>query len=316
MALKLIGLNYFWKRTIIKELLFYSGNIYFVKMNLSLSVDSWTTTIHARPLGKLFDFKEVYQYRDLLRMFVKRDVVTFYKQTILGPLWFLLQPLFTTLIFWFVFGRLAQLSTDTLPQPLFYMAGIVCWNYFSECLNRISSTFTTNSALFGKVYFPRIVIPLSVVISNLVKMAIQWLLFALIYLLYLGRGFAVGVTPYLLLFPLLIVIMAGLSLGFGLLFTSLTSKYRDLVFLLTFGVQLWMYATPIIYPLSSISLKYRYLMILNPMTSVVETVRLGLLGVGTFSWSYLLYSVVFTLLLLVLGVFLFGRVQRNFMDFV
>ncbi len=285
-------------------------------MNLNLSVDSWTTEIHARRVGRIMDFKELYRYRDLLRMFVKRDVITFYKQTILGPVWFFLQPLFTTLIFWFVFGRLAQLSTDSLPQPLFYMVGIVCWNYFSECLNRISTTFTTHSTLFGKVYFPRIVIPLSVVVSNLIKMAIQWLLFGTVYLLYIGKGFAVGITSYLLLFPLLILIMAGLSLGFGLLFTALTSKYRDLVFLLTFGVQLWMYATPVIYPLSSISVEYRGLMALNPMTAVVETARLGLLGVGTFSWIYLLYSLVFTLLLLVVGATLFNRVERTFMDYV
>lgn len=285
-------------------------------MNLNLADCPWTTVIRSRSCGKSANFCELYRYRDLLRMFIRRDVVTFYKQTILGPVWFFLQPLFTTLIFWFIFGQLANLSTDKLPQPLFYMSGIVCWNYFSESLNRVSSTFNTHASLFGKVYFPRVIIPLSVVVSGLIKMGIQWMLFALFYLYFVNRGYVAGFTLYILLFPVLILIMSGLSLGFGLLFTSLTSKYRDLAFLLTFGVQLWMYATPVAYPLSSIPIKYRELVALNPMTSVVETMRLGLLGTGTFQWSYLLYSLMFTILLLIAGIALFDRTERNFMDYV
>lgn len=273
------------------------------------------------PKNSLFrlDLKEVWQYRDLLVMYIKRDIVTFYKQTILGPLWFLIQPLFTTLMFMFVFGGIAGISTDGLPQPLFYMAGLLCWNYFAECLNRCSDTFNANQNVFGKVYFPRLVVPLSVVVSGMVKMGIQFGLFLLIYLYYVIKGDSFHINAYAFLFPLLVLMLAGLGLGFGLLISSLTTKYRDLRFLITFGVQLWMYATPVIYPLSVMQQSHRqymWLIVANPLTSIIETFKFGFLGEGTFSWWYLGYSFLFTLVIMIWGMVTFNKVQRSFMDVI
>lgn len=273
------------------------------------------------PKNSLFrlDLKEVWQYRDLLVMYIKRDIVTFYKQTILGPLWFLIQPLFTTLMFMFVFGGIAGISTDGLPQPLFYMAGLLCWNYFAECLNRCSDTFNANQNVFGKVYFPRLVVPLSVVVSGMVKMGIQFGLFLLIYLYYVIKGDSFHINAYAFLFPLLVLMLAGLGLGFGLLISSLTTKYRDLRFLITFGVQLWMYATPVIYPLSVMQQSHRqymWLIVANPLTSIIETFKFGFLGEGTFSWWYLGYSFLFTLVIMLWGMVTFNKVQRSFMDVI
>lgn len=273
------------------------------------------------PKNSLFrlDLKEVWQYRDLLVMYIKRDIVTFYKQTILGPLWFLIQPLFTTLMFMFVFGGIAGISTDGLPQPLFYMGGLLCWNYFAECLNRCSDTFNANQNVFGKVYFPRLVVPLSVVVSGMVKMGIQFGLFLLIYLYYVIKGDSFHINAYAFLFPLLVLMLAGLGLGFGLLISSLTTKYRDLRFLITFGVQLWMYATPVIYPLSVMQQSHRqymWLIVANPLTSIIETFKFGFLGEGTFSWWYLGYSFLFTLVIMLWGMVTFNKVQRSFMDVI
>jgi len=277
----------------------------------------YTTII--KPKGKLFeiDFKEIWRYRDLLVMFIKRDIVTQYKQTILGPTWYFIQPALTTIMYMVVFGGIAGISTDGLPQPLFYLAGIVLWQYFSECLNKTSATFTQNQHIFGKVYFPRLISPLSNVLSNLVRMSIQFLLFLIVYVYYVAVGVDVMPNVYALLLPLLIVMLAGLSLGFGIIISSMTTKYRDLTILFTFIVQLWMYATPVIYPLSTITNdKIRMLMGINPLTSIFEAFKYGMLGVGQFSWGGLGYSFGFMVVLLLVGVVVFNKVQRSFMDTV
>lgn len=277
----------------------------------------YTTII--KPQNKLFeiDFKEIWRYRDLLAMFIKRDIVTQYKQTILGPTWYFIQPALTTIMYMVVFGGIAGISTDGLPQPLFYLAGIVLWQYFSECLNKTSATFTQNQHIFGKVYFPRLISPLSNVLSNLVRMSIQFLLFLIVYVYYVAVGVDVMPNTYALLLPLLIVMLAGLSLGFGIIISSMTTKYRDLTILFTFIVQLWMYATPVIYPLSTISNeKIRMLMGINPLTSIFEAFKYGMLGVGQFSWGGLGYSFGFMVVLLLVGVVVFNKVQRSFMDTV
>lgn len=279
----------------------------------------WTMIIQPKTSFFKLDLNELWQYRDLLVMYIKRDIVTFYKQTILGPLWFVIQPLFTTLMFMFVFGGIAGIPTDGLPQPLFYMAGLLCWNYFAECLNRCSDTFNANQNVFGKVYFPRLIVPLSIVVSGLVKMGIQFGLFLVIYLYYAIGGYSLEVNAYAFLLPLLILMLAGLGLGFGLLISSLTTKYRDLRFLITFGVQLLMYATPVIYPLSVMQQshqQYMWLIVANPLTSIIETFKFGFLGEGTFSWWYLGYSFLFTLVIMLWGMVTFNKVQRSFMDVI
>ena len=273
------------------------------------------------PKGSFFrlNLREVWQYRDLLEMYIKREIVTYYKQTILGPLWFLIQPIFTTIVFMFVFGGLAGIPTDGIPQPLFYMSGICLWNYFSESLTKTSDTFFTNQAVFGKVYFPRLIVPISVTISGLLKMFVQLILFAGVYVYFAAKGSSASINSYALLFPVLIFILAGLGLGFGIIISSLTTKYRDLKFLLTFAIQLWMYATPVIYPLSVMEGTYAKLMWLiqaNPLTSVMETFKFGFLGQGSFSWLALAYSVLFTIILLLLGTWIFNKVERSFMDIV
>ena len=272
------------------------------------------------PHGKLFyfNFKEIWRYRDLLEMYIKRDIVTFYKQTILGPIWFFIQPIFTTIVFMFVFGGLAKIPTDGIPQPLFYLAGITLWNYFSESLTKTSDTFLTNQAIFGKVYFPRLIAPLSVTITGLIKMFIQFIVFVIVYIYFVARGTHVGLNLYAFLFPVLIFILACLTLGFGIIISSLTTKYRDLKFLITFAIQLWMYATPVIYPLSvmSGSKKYMWLIQANPITSVMETFKYGFLGQGTFSWLALGYSFLFAVIILLVGIIIFNRVERSFMDVI
>lgn len=279
----------------------------------------WDTLIQPRTSLLQLDLGEVWRYRDLLVMYIRRDIVTFYKQTILGPLWFVIQPLFTTLMFMFVFGGIAGIPTDGLPQPLFYMAGLLSWNYFSDCLTRCSDTFNANQQVFGKVYFPRLVVPFSIVISNLVKMGIQFALFLAIYLYYILCGYSVAINGHALLLPLLVILLAGLGLGFGLIITSLTTKYRDLRFLVTFGVQLWMYATPVIYPLSVMEnthQQYSWVITANPLTHIIEAFKYGFLGEGSFSWGGLTYSLTFTCIVLFLGCISFNRVQRSFMDVI
>ena len=280
--------------------------------------EKWTTEI--RPKDKLLsvDFKEIWQYRDLMMLFVKRNIITQYKQTILGPLWYVIQPLMTTVMYMVVFGGIAKISTDGLPQPLFYLAGISFWQYFADCLTKTSNTFVNNAGIFGKVYFPRLVTPLSDVISNLVRFGIQFALFLIVYLYYFIFTDA-NIQPnlYALLFPILVVMLAGLALGFGILFSSMTTKYRDLQLLLSFFVSLWMYATPVIYPLSTITNDtLRMVMQLNPLTGIVEFFKYGMLGVGNHEWWMLGYSFGFMVVLLAIGIVVFNKVQKSFMDTV
>jgi len=279
--------------------------------------DNWTLII--RPQQKLWsvDFKEIWRYRDLIALFVKRNIVIQYKQTILGPLWYIIQPVLTVIMNMVVFGGIAGMSTDGVPQILFYLAGNVCWFYFSDCLNQTSKTFTDNQAMFGKVYFPRMVVPISTVLSNLLRFGIQIGLFVVLYLYYFYAGTSVSPNSYLLLFPVFVVLLAGLGLGFGILVSSMTTKYRDLTILFTFIVQLWMYATPIVYPLSMVPEgKLRMLILANPMTPVIEAFKYATLGQGYFSWTALGYSFVFMTVLLVVGIVVFNKVQRSFMDTV
>lgn len=278
----------------------------------------WTIVI--KPKDKLLsvDFKEIWQYRDLMMLFVKRNIITQYKQTILGPLWYLIQPLMTTIMYMVVFGGIAKISTDGLPQPLFYLAGISFWQYFSDCLTKTSNTFVNNAGIFGKVYFPRLITPLSDVISNLVRFGIQFGLFLCVYAYYMIFTDApIHTNWYALLIPILVMMLAGLSLGFGSLFSSMTTKYRDLQLLLSFFVSLWMYATPVIYPLSTITNpKLLLVMQLNPLTGIVEFFKYGMLGVGCHEWWMLGYSFGFMVVLLIIGVVVFNKVQRSFMDTV
>ena len=274
-----------------------------------------------QPKGSPFSLNlaELWQYRDLLRMYIRRDIVTFYKQTILGPLWFFIQPILTTLIYMLVFGGLAGIPTDGIPQPLFYLSGITLWNYFSESLTKTSDTFISNQSIFGKVYFPRMIVPLSITLTGIIKMMVQLALFVLVYLWYAFRGTSPALNGYAWLLPVLLLMLGGMGLGFGVIISSLTTKYRDLRFLISFGIQLWMFATPVIYPLSVMEGKYeKYLWIIqaNPLTSILETFRYGFLGAGSFSWNALLYSALFTLTVLLAGTFIFNRVERSFMDVV
>jgi lipopolysaccharide transport system permease protein len=276
----------------------------------------WTTII--RPQSGWFDLKlrELWQYRDLVMIFVRRDFVAQYKQTILGPLWYLIIPLFSTGVFTIVFGRIAQISTDGLPQFLFYMAGNVLWGYFSKILTSTSNTFIANAHLFGKVYFTRLTIPVSVLISGLISFGIQLCLFLGFVVYFYVMGASIRMNAWLLSFPYLLFLMAALGLGCGVVVSSCTTKYRDLQKMVGFGTQLLMYATPIIYPLSTVPEKYRWVVLANPMTAVVETFRYGFLGAGTVSFWHLAYSSVATIGILLAGIVLFNRVERTFMDTV
>jgi lipopolysaccharide transport system permease protein len=250
-------------------------------------------------------------------MFVRRDFVATYKQTILGPLWFFIQPIFTTITFTIIFGNFAGISSDGQPRMVLYMAGLTLWNYFSECFTKASTVFTTNANIFGKVYFPRLIMPLTIVVSNLIKFAIQYLLFLVFYGYFLiNDNKSINPSIFILMTPLLIVLMAGISLGAGMIFSSMTTKYKDLTFLLTFGIQLLMYATPVIYPLSSIPEKYKPYVLANPLSPIIEAFRFGYLGTGTFSWMALGYSAIFMIILLFTGITIFNKVERSFMDTV
>lgn len=286
-------------------------------MDTSLTIEQkWDLEI--KPKNNLFKLNliDVWNYRDLLVLLVRRDFVSFYKQTILGPLWFFLQPVLTTIMFTLVFGKMGGFSTDEIPQPLFYLAGVTLWNYFAECLTKTSTVFTANASLFGKVYFPRLIMPLSIVASNLVRFAVQFLLFIFVLIFYLVKGANIHITFAAALFPLLIILMAGMGLGLGMIISAMTTKYRDLSFLITFGVQLLMYATTVIYPLSAAPEKYRWLISANPMTSIIETFRYGFLGKGTFSWYSISYTTLVTFLLVLFGTIVFNKVEKNFIDTV
>lgn len=271
-----------------------------------------------RPQRNWFDLRlrELWQARELIMLFVWRDFVAVYKQTILGPLWYLVRPLLTTITFTVVFGNIASLPTDGLPQFVFYMSGTVIWSYFSGCLRGTSSVFYANRGLFGKVYFPRLAVPISILISNLVAFAIQFGLFVA-FALYFGlSGASIRPNLWVLLSPLLLLMMAGLGLGFGIIISSLTTRYRDLQYLVGFGVQLLMYGTPVIYPLSSIPDRFRWLILANPMTPIIESFRFAFLGAGTVNGWHLLYSVVFMVGLLSIGLLLFNQIEQTFMDTV
>lgn len=276
----------------------------------------WTEEIKPSSSLLSLNLAELWRYRDLLLMFVRRDVVSVYKQTILGPIWFFVQPIFTTIVFVVVFGNIAAISTDGLPMPLFYMSGIVLWNYFSECFNKTANTFRDNAGIFGKVYFPRLVMPLSVVISAMLKLLIQLGLLACFWLWYQWHDPSFKTNGAIILLPILVVLMALLGLGTGLIITSLTTKYRDLTFLIAFGVQLLMYATPVIYPISSVPERYRVWVQYNPLSAIIEAFRYGLLGKGSFSLGDLLYSTSAIIGILLVGIVVFNRVEKNFMDTV
>lgn len=276
--------------------------------------EQWDLII--KPQQKLLNLnlKEIWQYRDLLTMFVKRDVVTVYKQTVLGPIWFFVQPIMTMLVYVVVFGNVAGISTDGIPKPLFYLSGIIIWNYFSECFMQTSDTFSQNQDMFGKVYFPRLIMPLSKVVSGLIKFFIQFSLFLVTYLYFIVDGVPISISWSILLIPYLIVLMACLGLGFGLVFTSMTTKYRDLRFLVQFGVQLLMYATPIIYPMSLIEGRLKTIIGLNPLAHVVEAFKYSFLGSGELSMYGLTYTTIFALVILTLGVLVFNKTEKSFVD--
>jgi lipopolysaccharide transport system permease protein len=286
-------------------------------MSQTTHTERWDLEIE--PDSGLFsiDWRELWQYRDLIALFVRRDIVATYKQTILGPIWFFIQPILTTLTYVIIFGNVAGISTGGVPKILFYLAGITLWNYFQDCLMKTSDTFILNQNLFGKVYFPRLAVPISIVISNLFKFLIQLSLFLAVWIFFLVKAEnPLQPNGTLLLFPLYLLLMSGLGFSFGVLISSLTTKYRDLRFLIQFGVQLLMYGTPIVYPLEIVPDKYRLLLLANPITSVAEAFRYSFLGQGYFSWWALGYSLSFMVVCLLLSVVVFNRVEKTFMDTV
>lgn len=290
-----------------------------------MAEEKWDLVIKPKEKLLAVDFKELWRYRDLCALLVKRNIITQYKQTILGPVWFVVQPALTVIMYMVVFGGIAGIPTDGVPRPVFYLAGTCMWQYFADCLTKTSNTFVDNSGIFGKVYFPRLVMPIANVISNLLRFGIQFGLFMVVYIGYslFDKTCEAYLTAYAFLFPLLVVMMAGLALGFGTIISSMTTKYRDLQVLFSFVVQLWMYATPIVYPLSQTSGKMflgvpvHTFMCLNPVTPVIETFKYGFLGAGRFiGWFWLGYSFVFMIVILALGIVIFNKVQKNFMDTV
>jgi lipopolysaccharide transport system permease protein len=279
--------------------------------------ENWTEVIN--PKRSIFDinFKEIWKYRDLIMLFVRRDFVSVYKQTILGPLWLIIQPLFTTLTFFFVFNKIAKIPTDNIDPILFYLSGITLWNYFSDCFSKTSNTFVANAGIFGKVYFPRLATPISIVISNLIKLGIQIMLFLAIMLYQIMvNDVQININSHIFILPFLILLMAVMGLGLGIIFSALTTKYRDLSFLLTFGIQLLMYATPIIYPLSFTSGKLHSLISLNPLTPIMESFRYAFFSIGSFDWSGLAVTSIFSFSVLFLGIIIFNQVEKSFMDTV
>ena len=283
---------------------------------ISRTADEWDLIITPRKKWYDLQLRDVWRYRDLIMLFVRRDFVSRYKQTILGPTWLIIQPIMTSLVFTVIFGQIARLPTDGLPQILFYLSGTVLWHYFSNCLTGTSNTFIGNAGIFGKVYFPRLVMPISIVISNLITLAIQFFMFMAFWLFFFLRGSEVRFTWWALAFPLLILLMAGLGLGFGIIISSLTTKYRDLTYLVGFGVSLWMYVTPVIYPVSSIPERLRWIAQVNPITPIAETFRTGFLGAGNASWAGLAYSAAFMIVVMFIGVVIFNRVEKTFIDTV
>lgn len=285
-------------------------------MELKSTNEEWTLIL--RPQRSWLDLRlgELWQYRDLILLFVWRDFVAYYKQTILGPLWYLIQPILTTVVFTVIFGNIAQLSTDGLPPFMFYLAGNTVWGYFAACVQNTANTFTGNASIFGKVYFPRLTIPISVVLSNMISFFIRFAVFLVFFGYYLIIGADIQPNWWILSLPLLVILMAGIGLGVGIIVSSLTTKYRDLQQLVGFGVQLVMYATPVIYPISSIQKNWQWLLLINPMTPVIELFRYSFLGVSSLDPAYILYSLAFTMVILIVGMLVFNHVESTFMDTV
>tara|TARA_B110000046_G_scaffold180837_1_gene212052 strand:+ start:423 stop:1259 length:837 start_codon:yes stop_codon:yes gene_type:complete len=275
----------------------------------------WDLIIEPTRSLLFFDFRGLWKYRDLVALFVRRDFVSQFKQTILGPLWFFIQPIFTTIIFTVVFGKVANIPTDGIPQPVFYMAGILVWNYFSDCLTKSSETFRSNQHLFGKVYFPRLIVPISIVASNLLRFGVQLLLFVGLYMYYLVTD-EILISWWILFFPILVLLVAMQGLALGLIVSSMTTKYRDLKFLVQFGVQLAMYASPVVYPVSMIPDDKRWLILLNPMSSFIEFFRFSVFGQGYVTIYGMVYSILFTMVFLGLGMMIFNKVEKSFIDTV
>lgn len=279
--------------------------------------ESWSEIISPKRSLLDINLKELWRYRDLIMLFVRRDFVSQYKQTILGPIWLFIQPLFTTLTFFFVFNQIAKIPTDNIDPILFYLSGITLWNYFSDCFIKTSNTFVANAGIFGKVYFPRLATPISIVFSNLVKLGIQVLLFlAIMCYQIIFKGAEVNLNMHILILPYLIILMAVMGLGLGIIFSALTTKYRDLSFLLTFGIQLLMYATPIIYPLSYTGGKLHTIISMNPLTPIMESFRYAFFSIGSFDWSGLVYTSIFSFGVLFFGIIIFNQVEKSFMDTV
>ncbi|MEO6902169.1 MAG: ABC transporter permease [Bacteroidia bacterium] len=278
--------------------------------------EKWDLVIKPKNSLFSFDIKGLWKYRDLLFLFVRRDFISTYKQTILGPIWFLIQPILTTATFFVIFGNIAKIPTDGIPPILFYMSGIVMWTYFADCLTKTSETFTANTHIFGKVYFPRLIVPLSLVVSSLVKLGIQLVLFAAVWLFFYAKGANIVMNTTVIWLPFLLLLMAGYGLAFGIIISSLTTKYRDFKFLVGFGVQLLMYASPVVYPLSSVPEKYKWILLMNPMTSIIETFKYSFLGVGEYNPIYLLNSFVVLIIVLLISIILFNKVEKSFMDTV
>jgi len=276
---------------------------------------TWTETIESKHGLLDLKLKEVWRYRDLVYMFVKRDFVSGFKQTILGPIWFFINPIFTTVVYLIVFGNIANLPTDGAPKILFYLAGVTLWNYFSACLTGTSNVFAGNAAIFGKVYFPRLVMPLTIVISNLMRFGVQMGLFLAVFIYYLAKG-EVQPNLWILATPFLIILMAAFALGMGMIFSSLTTKYRDVQMLLGFGVSLFMYVTPVIYPISALPAKFKAIAYYNPLSGIFECFKYAWLGAGEFSGSMLLISTFIIFALLAVGTVIFNKVEKGFMDTV
>jgi lipopolysaccharide transport system permease protein len=277
--------------------------------------------IEITPKNNLFDLKlkDTWHYRDLLLLLVNRDFVSFYKQTILGPIWFFVQPIITILLYTVIFGNLAGIPTDSIPHPLFYLAGTIIWSCFSECLTKTSTVFRDNASMLGKVYFPRLIMPLSVVLSTLIKFAVQFLLFIILYIFFIAKGALIMPNSCVFLFPFILLLIAAQGLGWGMIISAVTTKYRDLAFVVSFIVPLLMYATTVVYPLSEVLIKfphYYWLIEYNPITVIIETFRYGFLGKGTFSWIMLAYCFINTLIILLTGVVIFNQVEKTFVDTV
>ncbi|RXR33091.1 ABC transporter permease [Flavobacterium piscinae] len=282
--------------------------------------EDWLFEISPKKSALEINFKELWHYRDLLMLFVKRDIVTFYKQTVLGPIWFIIQPLLTSVIQFIIFSKIANIPSDGVPYFLFVLAGNILWFYFSDCLKAVSETFTANQNIFGKVYFPRVIMPIKVVFSNLVKFSIQFSFFIIVLIYYINKGYDISPSLLILITPVLLIITAMLAMGVGMIISSLTVKYRDLNFVITFGISLFMYITPIVYPtslvLEKINPKYHILVYLNPLTGILDFFKYAFLGSGSINLSYLLYSLFFGIVVLFLGVLFFNRTEKSFIDVI